>query len=121
MFAIWGGIAGIQHGLPLLLDYDETQLEQQISLNVANRFRLPNKGGITPGNDADFSLISRTPHTISANKLVTRHSISPYCGKQSNHKIESTFLRGQCVFGETVPGTVKIVPGTIARFLRPID
>ena len=47
MFAIWGGIAGIQHGLPLLLDRG-VDVSAKISANVARRFRLGGKGGGRP-------------------------------------------------------------------------
>ena len=107
-FAIWGGIAGIQHGLPLLLDHDLVSANQ-ISTNIAQRFRLPNKGGLTIGHDADFILIEPMPHTITADELLTRHPISPYVHISTRQRVSATFLRGE-----------RVTPQTRGHFLRPI-
>jgi allantoinase len=106
-FAIWGGIAGIQHGLPLLLDH-ELAPAALISSNVAQRFRLANKGGFIVGHDADFSLVTPTPHTLTASALLTRHSISPYLGLTAQHQVIATYLRGQ-----------RVTSITRGQFLRP--
>jgi len=106
-FAIWGGIAGIQHALPLLLDHDLAP-SPLLSSNIAKRFRLTNKGGLTPGHDADFALITQTPHTFTPAESLTRHPISPYLGFTARHQIEATYLRGQ-----------RITPNTRGQFLRP--
>ena len=96
MFAIWGGIAGIQHGLPLVLGED-LSLAPLLSEQVANRFRIPGKGGLEPGKDADFFLLERESHEIVESDLVTRHPISPYCGMMMRYRISATYLRGQPV------------------------
>lgn len=106
-FAIWGGIAGIQHGLPLLLDH-ELAPAALISSNVAQRFHLAHKGGFTIGHDADFSLISPKPHTLIASALLTRHAISPYLGLTAQHQVIATYLRGQ-----------RVTSITRGQFLRP--
>ena len=49
-FKVWGGISGVQHLLPLLLDLglDLDLIERVTSANVAERFRLtPRKGSLT--------------------------------------------------------------------------
>ena len=107
-FAIWGGIAGIQHGLPLLMDLDLAP-SSLISRNVATRFRLPNKGGLAVGHDADFILVEPTFHTITAEELLTRHPLSPYLHQTARHRIASTFLRGQ-----------RVTSQTRGQFLRPL-
>ncbi len=64
-FAIWGGIAGCQHGFELLFsevsatrDRDLPVLAALFARNVARRFRLAeHKGGLAEGRDADFSLV----------------------------------------------------------------
>lgn len=106
-FAIWGGIAGIQHGLPLLFDQG-LALGPQLSANVAQRFRLAGKGGLTVGCDADFCLVKNEPHRIEAAELLTRHAISPYAGLMLQHRIAATYLRGE-----------RITSTTRGRFLRP--
>jgi allantoinase len=100
LFAMWGGIAGIQHALPLLLSRNQSIIPQ-LSSNVATRFRLPNKGSLTPGHDADFFLLEKKPNTIAASQLLTRHPITPYLGLTSTHSITATYLRGQKVTSET--------------------
>ncbi|TAG09364.1 MAG: allantoinase AllB [Verrucomicrobia bacterium] len=94
MFAIWGGIAGIQHGLPLLLE-KKWDLTDQLSRNAASRFKLPNKGQLAVGCDADFTIITRDSHEIASEQLLTHHRISPYLGRMSSFRIAATYLRGQ--------------------------
>lgn len=108
IFAMWGGIAGIQHGFPLLLDrsYD---LLPQTSSKVAERFRLPKKGRLTSGYDADFTLLKKTPATAIADEQLTRHPHSPYVGLPLAHRVAATYLRGELVTSETR-----------SRFLRPM-
>ena len=107
LFAIWGGIAGIQHGLPLLLD-QEPRVNEQISSNIAQRFHLPHKGGLTIGHDADFFLTRRDPHLITPEELVTRHPISPYLNRSLETQVVATYLRDQAV-----------TPETQGQFLKP--
>lgn len=107
IFAMWGGIAGIQHGLPLLLSRG-VSFVPQFSSNVAQRFRLAGKGSLTPGNDADFIVLKATGRPIATSDLISRHAISPYIGCRPHVAIASTWLRGHPVTAET--------PG---RFLTP--
>ena len=107
IFAIWGGIAGIQHGLPLLLE-KSTAIVPQLTSRVSNRFRLVRKGSLAPGHDADFTVLEKNPRTIMAGDLLTRHRISPYLGKMATFQIAATFLRGE-----------KVTSASQGRFLRP--
>jgi len=107
MFEIWGGIAGIQHGLRLLLEKEE-DLAKISRLNVAERFRLSQKGAFEPGSDADFSIFVPDHHQIESQELLTRHAISPYLGMSLGHRVEATYLRGE-----------KVSQNTRGRFLRP--
>lgn len=99
-FAMWGGIAGIQHGLLLLLSHG-LNFTPQISSNVAARFRLGGKGSLTPGHDADFIVLEKKPLTITRDCLLTRHPISPYVGLTSAFTVAATYLRGQPVNSST--------------------
>ncbi|MEO8613921.1 MAG: allantoinase AllB [Luteolibacter sp.] len=107
LFAMWGGIAGIQHALPLLLSRNQSYISQ-LSSNVAHRFRLPMKGSLTPGHDADFMILKKQPFTITPDQLLTRHPISPYLGMTSAYTIAATWLRGR-----------KVTPETRGKFLSP--
>lgn len=105
-FDLWGGIAGVQHGFELLLnatlataERDWPRLVECTSAAVARRFRLPLKGQLAPGFDADFFLLrpSRT-RVIRARELLTRHRLSPYVGLESALRITHTFVRGRAVW-----------------------
>ena len=107
IFTMWGGIAGIQHALPLLLSRNQSYIPQ-LSSNVARRFRLPKKGSLTPGHDADFMILKKQTFTIAHDQLLTRHPISPYLGMTPAYSISATWLRGQ-----------KVTPETRGKFLSP--
>jgi allantoinase len=107
LFAMWGGIAGIQHALPLLLSQSQ-EIIPQLTSNVARRFKLAGKGSLSPGNDADFILVTQQPFTVVQESLLTRHPISPYLGMTSTQTITATYLRGQ-----------KVTPETHGQFLAP--
>lgn len=104
-FGVWGGIAGVQHGFPLLLSETVAsrnehwpKLAALLSENVARRFRLPaGKGSIAEGSDADFSIlsVSHPPERIRAADLLTRHAISPYLGRPCAVRVVQTFVRGK--------------------------
>lgn len=112
-FDLWGGIAGVQHGFELVLnatlataDRDWPRLVECTSAAVARRFRLPFKGQLAPGFDADFFLLrpSRT-RVIRARELLTRHRLSPYVGLESALRITHTFVRGRAAWaaGQLTP------------------
>src|SRR5262249_23672285 len=63
-FKVWGGIAGIQHLLPLLLDLglDPTLVARLTAEQVARRFRFAGKGRLAVGYDADLVLIDVASH-----------------------------------------------------------
>ncbi|MBB5351533.1 allantoinase [Haloferula luteola] len=107
LFAIWGGIAGIQHGLPLLFQH-AMDFAPAWSSRVASRFRLPHKGHLLPGFEADFVLVESNSEPISTDQLLTRHPLSPYLGFTPRYRIAETFLRGQ-----------RVAAQTRGRFLRP--
>lgn len=108
-FAIWGGIAGVQHGVELLLhecretwDEDLPQLAALLARNVARRFRLDDrKGLLAEGFDADFTLVAPAPEReIAAAELRTRHRLSPYAGRRSRVRIRHTCVRGRTVWAD---------------------
>jgi len=109
MFAVWGGIAGCQHGGELLLsecaktaEKDLPMLAAVLARNVARRFRLDaRKGELALGRDADFSLLKfGTEHEIEAESLWTRHRISPYVGRKSRVRVTHTYVRGCAIFAD---------------------
>ena len=123
-FAIWGGIAGVQHGFQLLMNEGADAADKELPLlaavlarNVARRFRLDSrKGLLAEGHDADFSLIELGgEHTITADELWTRHRNSPYVGRASRVRVTHTYVRGCPVWadGGVASGAPK------GQFLRP--
>jgi len=101
--AAWGGIAGCQTLLPLLLDSGRLTLEQVAlltSTNPARRFRLPK--GLDLGGDADLVLVDTRDRHAPA--LHDRHKLSPFAGRPLRGKVVRTILRGATVFhdGEIV-------------------
>jgi allantoinase len=106
-FEIWGGISGCQHLLMELVnaaqDPGQEVTHQQIadwtSGNVAERFRIPDKGGIAVGKDADLTIIDpENGDTITAESLLYRHRQSLYVGRRLRCRVLRTILRGQTIF-----------------------
>jgi len=121
-FRIWGGIAGGQSTLGVLLTsgYHErglplARIADLIATWPARRFRLPNKGGIAVGNDADLALVDlRASYTLQESNLFQRHRMSPYVSKSFRGVMRQTLLRGQPIF---VDG--KIIATGTGKFVRP--
>ncbi|HJX98696.1 MAG TPA: allantoinase AllB [Chthoniobacterales bacterium] len=116
-FEAWGGISGCQHLLPLMIDAQipTERIAELLCGNVADRFRMNQKGGIAIGKDADFTMVDlNEEETITADSLLYRHRHSPYVGRRLKGKIIRTVLRGQTIFdcGE-------LVGRPSGRFVRP--
>lgn len=121
-FALWGGIAGCQSTLPLLLtegwerrDLPLPQIAALTSANVAQRFGLaPCKGGIAVGADADLALADLAAETtLRSADLAYRHRHSPYVGRRMRGRVMRTLLRGRTVFAD---GKMETAAG---RFVAP--
>jgi allantoinase len=118
----WGGIAGCQSTLELLLTEVHhrrglplTRISQLIAEAVARRFALPQKGQIAIGYDADLALIDLAAETaLSAEALHYRHRVSPYVGRQLRGKVRRTLRRGQTIFADR-----SIIESGPGRFVRP--
>jgi allantoinase len=94
----WGGIAGCQTTLTLLLSEGDLPLEaaaRLTSAGAAKRFGFRAKGLLEAGADADLALIDLGgEHTLAAGDLQYRHSISPWIGRRLRAKVTKTLLRG---------------------------
>ena len=99
--AAWGGIAGAQSTLGLLLGDGRLPLGRVAALtseNVAKRFNLP-KGRLEPGADADLVLVDLRKH--EAPELQDRHKLSPYAGRPLP-RIVRTLVRGGTSHGRLI-------------------
>jgi allantoinase len=109
-FAVWGGISGVQHSFPLLIsealdgkndDRSLALLAGLLAANVARRFRLPHKGRIAEGHDADFVLLDLdAPGVLSNGDLLYRHRQGPYDGRKCKVAVRRTVVRGRTIYGE---------------------
>jgi allantoinase len=115
-FRIWGGIAGVQSTLAVLLEL--APLERIAALTAANparRFGLPRKGSLAVGNDADFTLVdTAAEYTVTRESLFQKHGLSPYLGATFRGLVRRTVVRGETVF---VDG--KIVGDLKGRLIKP--
>ncbi|MDG0812782.1 allantoinase AllB [Cohnella rhizosphaerae] len=106
-FDAWGGIAGAQHTLELMLEegwakrgMPLTQLTALLSANPARRFGFyPRKGEIAVGFDADLAIVDPSrPRTIARAELLHRHPHSPYIGRRLSCKVVAAICRGTTVY-----------------------
>lgn len=118
----WGGIAGIQSTLAVLLERGTDgrrvrfeQIASMLAANPAARFRIPAKGAIVPGNDADLVLLDGSrSYTLSQAMLRQRHKVSPYLKREFTGVVVRTMRRGETIFRDG-----KIVARTNGKFVRP--
>lgn len=97
----WGGIAGVQSTLAVLLE-QELPLErvaQLLAATPARRFRIGHKGAIRPGNDADLTLVDLgASFTLCRKDMASRHGLSPYVGETFRGVVRRTIRRGETIY-----------------------
>lgn len=120
-FAAWGGIAGCQTLLRVLLTegpprgLGPEEIARLTSAGPARRFRLAGKGSLAPGADADITLVDIDHEApLTPDELCSRHQLSPFAGRLLRGRIVRTFVRGSTVYREGV-----IVGQPIGRLVRP--
>lgn len=122
MFRAWGGIAGCQSLMNVMLDEGyhgrglplET-ISRLLSRNVAGRFGFTEKGGLKTGSDADMALVNLGGiSTLRREDLLYRHKMSPYVGRAFTGRVVRTLLRGSTVFQEG-----RIVSEPTGRLITP--
>ncbi len=113
----WGGVAGIQATLPVLLTDGVhargLTLERVAFLTATSPAQVfglfPRKGAIAIGADADFAIVDAAqPWTFGPSELQTKSGVSAYLGREFTGKVVRTIVRGRTVF---VDGNVVGEPG----------
>jgi allantoinase len=87
-----------------------------MATTAAERFRLPLKGRLVAGADADLALVDLHGQAVlREHDLLYRHKHSPYLGMHLTGQVRRTILRGQTVMlnGQAC-GTPR------GQFVRPV-
>jgi allantoinase len=106
-FNVWGGIAGVQSSLAVLVTHASQhgltlpQIARLTAQAPAERYRLPCKGRLEPGFDADLVLVDlEGSFVLEQNALLYRHAISPYVGERFKGTVRRTLVRGHTVYAD---------------------
>lgn len=121
-FQIWGGIAGCQSILGVMLTDGYRDRGLPLTMvppltvgNVAKRYRIPGKGKMAAGYDGDFAIVDMNKsHVLRAEDLFYKNKTSPFVGHEFKCVIDRTILRGQTIFKDG-----KIVSKPIGKLLKP--
>ncbi|GAA4009825.1 allantoinase [Deinococcus rubellus] len=105
-FALWGGISGAQSTLSVLLTDGHFRRGLPLeavaalsALNPARRFRLPQKGSLQVGLDADFALVDLgREFVLEREDLQDRWKQNPYVGGAFRGQVRATYSRGRAVY-----------------------
>jgi allantoinase len=119
IWSAWGGIAGVQTLLPLLLTEGFHQHQRGLSLprlvtltagNPSRRLGLyPRKGALEIGSDADLVLIDlEREWTLAETDLRTRWPGNPFVGRTFRGQVVQTMVRGTVVWRD---GAACVEPG----------
>jgi allantoinase len=120
--AAWGGIAGVQSTLAVLLEkgYHERALPLEritslLSAEPARRFGTRGKGALAVGHDADLVLVDLGGRfTLTPDDLHQRHKLTPYLGASFRGSVRQTIRRGETIFAN---GQITTSGG--GRLVRP--
>ncbi len=107
----WGGIAGLQLGLPAMWtaarrrNVPLTELVRWMSWAPAELAGLTGKGAIEVGRDADLCVFAPDEEfTVDAAELFHRNAVSAYHGRTLTGVVRRTWLRGREVTGSVDDG-----------------
>jgi allantoinase len=114
----WGGIAGLQVGLPAV--WTEARRRGHRLLDVARWMAerpaalagLQRKGQLALGYDADFAVLAPDEaFVVDPAKLHHRNPVTPYAGRALAGVVRSTWLRGREVAGDVAHGRLLVRGG----------
>jgi allantoinase len=94
--AVWGGISGCQTLLASLLgELPPADVARLTAAAPAARLRLPGKGLLEAGADADLALVRLDEEwTLERDALADRHRHNPFVGRRFRGRVVATFVRG---------------------------
>ncbi|MFM7413390.1 MAG: allantoinase AllB [Planctomycetota bacterium] len=107
-FEVWGGIAGVQATLGLVLEEGHARrglpladVVRLTSRAAVERFRLGDRGRIERGCVADIAIVDiAIAAPLEAADLHDRHRLSPYVGRMLRGRVRRTLVRGRTVFAD---------------------
>ncbi|EME55741.1 allantoinase AllB [Amycolatopsis decaplanina] len=109
----WGGIAGLQLGLPAVWTqarqrgFALTDVVRWMAEHPAAQAGMRRKGRLAPGYDADFSVFAPDEaFVVDVAKLKHRNPVSAYHGRPLAGVVRSTWLRGEEITGEDPAGVL---------------
>ena len=107
----WGGIASVQLGLPAVwsageeLGIDLGDIARWFAANPCASFRIPGKGAIAVGGNADFAVVApEETFVVDVEALEHKNKISPYQGRTLRGVVKRTVLRGRTVDRDSKAG-----------------
>ncbi len=111
----WGGIASLSVALPAMWTearprgFSLADLARWMSAAPAQLAGITCRAGrLETGRPANFVVFDPEARwVVQAEDLPTRHSLSPYLGREMVGSVEATYLRGECVWrrrGRIFPG-----------------
>ncbi|MDN3954814.1 dihydroorotase [Sporolactobacillus laevolacticus] len=127
IFKAASGLPGVEIIVPLMFDsgvasgrLTPIEFANLMSTHAAEIFKVPNKGLIAEGYDADFTVIDPEQVTkIDKDKLHSKVKLTPFHGKECRGKVISTIVRGTVVYnGKEIAvqqGYGKFVAGAAAK------
>ena len=109
----WGGVASVQLGLPAVWTAGEefgielSDIARWLAANPCASFRVPGKGSIAVGNDADFAVVApEETFVVDVEALEHKNKISPYQGRTLRGVVKRTVLRGRTVDRDSKAGRI---------------